>query len=48
VRVTSSTAAVGHGELTGTLVPVGDECRNVNKNLPLFGALLIRNWFPMI
>jgi hypothetical protein len=38
--------APAHGELTGTLVPVGDGCRNVNKNLPLFGVLLIKNWFP--
>jgi hypothetical protein len=37
----------GHGEFTDTLILVGDECRNVNKNLPLFGALLIRNWFSM-
>jgi hypothetical protein len=35
------------GELTGILIPLGDGCRNVNKNLPLFGSLLIRNCIPM-
>ena len=39
----SKTSVGGHGELIGTLVPLGDGCRNVNKNLPLFGSLLIKN-----
>jgi hypothetical protein len=36
-----------NGELTGTLVLLGDRCRNENKNLPLFKSLLITKLFPM-
>jgi hypothetical protein len=35
--------AEAHGELTHTLVLLGDGTGNVNKNLPLLLALLISN-----
>jgi hypothetical protein len=38
-------SAKAHGELTHTLVLLGDGWGNINKYLPLFGSLLIRNWF---
>jgi hypothetical protein len=36
-----------HGELIHTLIPFQDGWGNVNKNLPLFFSLLLRNWLSL-